>query len=236
MTLKYDLHTHILPAVDDGAKNAEESLLLINALRKQGVLNVCLTPHFYTHKESMEDFLERRNAAYRELLPLLPDDMNFKLGAEVYVTKYIFSEERDITALCIEGTPYMITEFSYDSAFSGETMRLLTQLRNLGIVPVLPHVERYPNLLKSKSLLEELIYMGVIIQSNTVSYTESLKKRKLANLIKSGHIHVLSTDVHNMNRNSPESISEALEFIKKKCLASSVDKLNSNAKDVFEGL
>lgn len=236
MKLEYDLHTHILPGVDDGAQNVEESLTIIDALRKNGIKYVCFTPHFYTHKESMEDFLERRQKAYEELQPLLPSDLNFKLGAEVYVTKYLFAEERDVTALCIEGTPYMITEFSYDSKFSGETMRLITRLRNLGVIPVLPHVERYPHLMKSKALLEELVYMGVIIQSNITSYTESNKKRKLISLIKSGHIQLLSTDVHNMNRNSPNNIPGVLEFVSKKCTDSTICKLNSNAKDVFEGI
>lgn len=236
MTLEYDLHTHILPGIDDGANTVEDSLKLIDTLKKSGVKNICFTPHFYTHKESAENFLARRRLAYEELLPYLPENMNFKLGAEVYVTRYLFSEERDLSALCIEGTPYMITEFSYDSSFSGETMRLLTKLRDLGVIPILPHVERYPRLIKNKTLLEDLIYMGVVIQSNAISFTEPIKKRKLVGLLKSGHIHILSTDAHSMSRNSPESMSQAIEFIASKGSASLLRKLNSEAKDVFEGI
>ena len=236
MQLKYDLHTHILPGVDDGAADKDESLILLDNLTKQGIKNICLTPHFYTHKESIEDFLVRRNRAYNELRPYLPKDINVKLGAEVYVTKYLFAEEVDVTPLCIEGTPYMITEFNYESSFTGESMRLLNKLRDRCIVPVIPHVERYPKLMKDKAILSELIYMGVIVQSNFASFTEPLKRRKLVSLIKSGHIHVLATDVHSMTRNSPQSISEAMEFITKKCSLSVINKLNKNAEEVFNGV
>ena len=52
----YDMHSHILPNIDDGAKTLEDSLKLLSCLEKQGVTNVCLTPHFYTNEISAEDF------------------------------------------------------------------------------------------------------------------------------------------------------------------------------------
>lgn len=235
MNLKYDLHTHILPAVDDGAKNAEEALRLIDALSYQGVRNICFTPHFYTHHESMEDFLLRRNTSAKDFLPCVPEDVNIKLGAEVYVTKYLFSEDRDFTPLCIEGTSYMITEFPYGSEFSDKTMQMITNLRDKGITPVLPHVERYPHLMKNKRTLEALIYSGVLIQSNAVSFTQFSTKRKLVKLLKDGCIHVLSSDAHSMTRNSPLAITEALEYIKSKCGEEAIVTLSQNAEQIFSG-
>ena len=52
----YDMHSHILPGIDDGAPSVEKSLVILNELKKQGVTNVCLTPHFYTNEISAEDF------------------------------------------------------------------------------------------------------------------------------------------------------------------------------------
>ncbi|MBQ8000141.1 MAG: hypothetical protein IJ298_02850 [Ruminococcus sp.] len=233
--LTYDLHTHILPGVDDGAKTAEDALELISSLKSQGICNICLTPHFYTHHESIEDFLERRTASARNFLPIVPDDVCVKLGAEVYVTKYLFSEERDMTPLCIEGTSFMITEFSYDSTFSDNTMRLITALRDRGITPVIPHVERYPFLLKNKKRLEELIYSGIIIQSNAVSFTQFSTKRKLIKLLKDGCIHVLSSDAHSTNRNSPLAMTAAVEYIKSKCGDDVIRTLQQNAEAIFKG-
>ena len=53
----FDMHSHILPNIDDGAKTLEDSLKLLSCLEKQGVTNVCLTPHFYTNEISIEDFM-----------------------------------------------------------------------------------------------------------------------------------------------------------------------------------
>ncbi len=235
MKVTYDLHTHILPAVDDGAKTTEDALELINALSNQGVKNICLTPHFYTHRESIEDFLSRRDEGAKIFLPCVPEGISIKLGAEVYVTKYLFSEERDLTPLCIEGTPYMITEFSYDSKFSENTMRMIYTLIDRGFIPVIPHIERYPNLMKNKNKIAELIFMGVKIQSNALSYTQFSTKRKLVKLLKGGYIHVLSSDTHSMTRNSPLAFSQALEYINSKCGADVISTLEQNAQDVFCG-
>ncbi len=235
MNLLYDLHTHILPGVDDGAKSIEDSISLIESLKNNGVENVCFTPHFYTHKESMQDFLTRRNAAFSELKPNLPSDMNFKLGAEVYVTKYLFSEERDLSLLCIENTPYMITEFSYQSTFSDSTMNLIRRIRDFGIIPIIPHIERYPTLMKNKKVLNELVYMGVILQSNVSSFINGSNKRKLISFIKKNYIDLLSTDAHSLERNSPEDIPDALGFIAKKASSDVIASFNQNAKEIFEG-
>ena len=236
MVLHYDLHTHILPEIDDGARSVEESLVLIDFLAHFGVTNICFTPHMYSHKESIDDFLLNREQSFQKIKGFVPDNINIKLGAEVYVTKYLFTQEKDLRALCIEGTDYMITEFSYSSKFTGDSMRHLLRLRDYGIIPIIPHVERYPKLMKDKKLLEDLIYMGVIVQSNFISFTQPVLRRKLIKLLKSGHIHLLSSDVHNENRNGPQTIKEAVNFISKKCGASVLRMLNNNAQEVFDGI
>lgn len=235
MLLKYDLHTHILPGIDDGPESADDSLTILEALMSQGVENICLTPHFYTHKESVEDFLSRREEAYKTLKPVLPCELNVKLGAEVYVTKYLFSEERDLRILCMDGTNYMLTEFPYTSEFSENTMRMISRIMDYAIVPILPHVERYPYLVKNPKKLSELINMGIVVQSNYVSYTESSVKRKLLKLMNNGYIHILSTDVHNLQRNSHVSSQAGLESIKKKCSDEVLKSLEENAACVFSG-
>lgn len=235
MILKYDLHTHILPGIDDGAKDLNESVTLIDILCGKGVENICFTPHFYTHKESIEDFLCRRDGGYKVIKPSLSERINVKLGAEVYVTKYLFSEERDFRPLCIEGTDFMLTEFPYNSQFSSETMRMISRIMDFAIIPIIPHVERYPFLMKNTDKLRELIDMGVVIQSNYVSYIEPVVKRKLIKLISKGYIHILSTDVHNLERNSPDLSEQGFEFIKKKCSKDVIDYLQENMNKVFNG-
>jgi len=235
MKLLYDMHTHILPGVDDGAKNIDESLTLISRLKRAGITDVCLTPHYYTHKESLKDFLSRRNSVFRELSSYVNDDVKLHLGAEVYVTKYLFSNEEDLKQVCYNGTSYMLTEFPYSSSFQGESMVHINKLmNNYGITPVLAHVERYPYLLKHLDVLEELIDMGVIIQSNACSFTEFPLKLRLIRLIKNGYIHILGSDAHSLSRNTPDAYNLLNDIISKKCGADLFRSVNNLSADILK--
>ena len=87
----FDMHSHILPGVDDGCKTVEDSLKLINIHIKNGVKNIALTPHYYSNEISMDDFIANRQEAFETLKPFLPDGVSVCLGAEVYVSRYLFN-------------------------------------------------------------------------------------------------------------------------------------------------
>ncbi len=234
MKLKYDMHTHILHSVDDGARTVEDSLILINRLRRAGVTDICLTPHYYTHKESLSDFVKRRDKAFVELNAHVSDDVKLHLGAEVYVTKYLFSND-DLKSVCYKGTNYMLTEFPYSSTFSGESLVYINKLmNNYGIIPVLAHVERYPYLLKHYSVLEELIDMGVVIQSNACSFADFPLKIKLIKMLINGYIHLIGSDTHSLNRNSPDAYNVLNELISKKMPADVTDCINENSFNILK--
>lgn len=235
MKLNFDMHTHILHGVDDGAKTVEESLTIINRLRRAGVTDICLTPHYYTHKESLCDFVKRRDNAFAELKCYVSDDVKLHLGAEVFVTKYLFSNEEDLKAVCYKGTNYMLTEFPYSSTFTGESMVLINKLmNNYGIIPVIAHVERYPYLLKHQNVLEELIESGVIVQSNACSFLSLSTRIKLAKMLRKGYIHIIGSDAHSINRNSPDAYNFLNDFISKKMPADVSDYVNGNSMRILK--
>ena len=235
MKLLYDMHTHILPGVDDGARNIDESLTLINRLSCAGITDICLTPHYYTHRESLTDFLKRRTTAFHELSSYVSDDVNLHLGAEVYVTKYLFSNEDDLKKVCYNGTSYMLTEFPYSSHFEGESMVYINKLiNNYGIKPVLAHVERYPYLLKHINVIEELIDMGMLIQTNACSFTEFSLKLKLTKLIKNGYIHLVGSDAHSLNRNTPDAYNNLNDHIIKKLNTSVISDINNTSANILK--
>lgn len=235
MKLLYDLHSHILPGVDDGAKTADDSLVLINRLKRAGVTDICLTPHYYTHRESLADFDKRRQEAFRNFKFMVEDDVTLHLGAEVYVTKYLFSNEEDLKTVCYEGTNYMLTEFAYSSTFKDESLTLISKLiNNYSIRPVLAHVERYPYLLKHPDVIEDLIDMGVIIQSNACSYTEFPLKLKLMKLLKNGYIQVIGSDAHSLNRNTPDAYASFSEIISKKLSSDYISQINSISAEILK--
>lgn len=162
--------------------------------------------------------------------------MNTVLGAEVYVTKYLFSNE-DLSGITYGKSRYILTEFNYTSSFSEKTMNQIVMLiENHGLIPVIPHVERYEMLMSDFAVLQELKDMGVVIQTNVSNYAQKspfFKRRKLLKLIGDGMIDILGTDAHSMTRSSPEAYSQAIECIADKCGNTAVRRLMKNAEKIF---
>lgn len=106
-----DLHCHILPNIDDGAKDVSISLRLLEKEYADGVRNIAFTSHFNSEWTTPDAFLQKRAAAYETLtaaLPTGPEAMQFrfKLGCEVYFSPKLC--ELDAKALCIGDTSYML--------------------------------------------------------------------------------------------------------------------------------
>ncbi|MCI7085279.1 hypothetical protein MR988_04110 [bacterium] len=229
----FDMHSHILPGVDDGCKTVEQSLELINIHLKNGVKNICLTPHYYSNEISLEDFADARDEAFEKLKPRLPEGVTVCLGAEVYVSKYLFNNS-DISRACYGKSRYMLTEFPYNSSFTGKSLDKLLKIRdNYGITPIIPHIERYPNVFEDEGTLEELTDMGVIIQTNVSSFEKFFRRNRILKLIDRGLIHILGTDAHSLNRGNPDLYLQACGFIRKKCGEERLVQMQKTAEEIF---
>ena len=143
-----NLHCHILPGIDDGAKDTAVSLELLRREYEDGVRNIAFTSHFNSERTTVEAFTAKRQAAFEQLTAALegqPMQFDFKLGAEV-----IFSPglcELDTRALCMGDTAYLLLEFptTHKPHFIRQT---LYRLQQQGIVPLIAHIERYPYVLE----------------------------------------------------------------------------------------
>ena len=154
-----DLHTHILPGMDDGAKTPEESLQMLRMERDQGVDTVVLTPHFYRDRERPEQFLARRRAsaeALRDALMALPEEEirtmpRLILGAEVAWVPNL-PDMPELSRMCMGRSKYLLLELPF-SAWSDPLFRQLRELMDrTGVTPVIAHVERYACLFHGKAL------------------------------------------------------------------------------------
>ena len=210
-----DIHTHILPNMDDGASSPEESLRLLIEEQKQGITDVVLTPHFNPAGESVEDFLARRQAAFDILSKEIKEsslqiDLNLHLGAEVrYDPNLIYS---DVFSLCIGNTSYMLLELTNTYPFNFE--QTINWLISRGISPVLAHIERYDFLISNKKLLDELLYTGVVFQCNASSLFSRYYARRVKKLMKNGYLQVLASDTHN-TKERPPRLQEGLKKVSK---------------------
>ncbi len=232
----YDMHSHILPDFDDGAQTIEDSLSLLGCLEKQGVTNVCFTPHFYTNEMSLDDFISRRAEAFENFIPHKPSGVNIVLGAEVYVTRYLFNNA-DLSGLTYGNSKYILTEFAYNATFSKTTLEYINMIiGTYGLIPVLPHVERYHMLIDNPEMIYELRNIGVVIQSNISNYTSKasmMKRRRMIKLVKAGLIDILGTDAHSFEHNGPEYYSQALKYISDKCGETALKKMMGKAEIIF---
>lgn len=233
----YDMHSHILPAIDDGAKTVEDSLSLIESLKSQGVNNICLTPHFYTNEMSLEKFISRRARKFDQFRPYIPEDVNIVLGTEVYVTSYLFNND-DLSGITYGKSRYILTEFPYDMTFNEKNLQwiyIITQ--NQGLIPVLPHVERYGYLMDHHDKIRELKELGMVIQSNISNYADKasfFRKRKLMKMISGGLIDILGSDTHSFTHSTPEVYTQAINNISAKCGRHCVRNLMKNSKTIFD--
>lgn len=222
-----DIHTHILPNIDDGSTDLEMSLLMIDMLAKDGVTDIVLTPHFYSDVISLNDFVLKRNNAYSNFIRVYNGNVDLHLGAEVYVTKYLTKYD-DVAELCIDKTKYMLIELPFDSIIKDETYNIIEQLiYNYKVTPIIAHVERYPffNHDKTFNSVDVLISIGCLIQVNTESFLVGKLRKKVLCLIESGRVNFLGSDAHNL-KSRPPTYGKAVEVIKHKLGQSYINKLN----------
>ena len=226
-----DVHSHILPGIDDGSPDVETSLKMIEALQSQGARAIVLTPHYYSDSISYEDFVARRDDALHLLEKSLPPGSPKLIpAAEVYITKYLLNNS-NLDALKIGNTDYALIEHPFSCDFSQEIYdRLLSLNYDYGIKPILAHIERYPAFMDDGDLLDSYIEMGCIAQVNISSFVDSSRslRKKLFKYLESGRIHLIGTDCHNLSSRKPD-FETGVNAIIKKCGAEAVDVLERNA-------
>lgn len=209
-----DLHTHILPGMDDGAATIEEAISLLCAEVQQGVDTVALTPHFYRSQESAAEFLARREIAWNQFQEGIKEIQCPKLvlGAEVAWTPRMV-EWPELDALCYENTKTILIELPI-TPWHGDMFRQLYSLEGRrGIIPMIAHAERY-FLCQSRKNMDRLLEMGYPLQVSAVALLFRFGRRQALQLLEQ-YDGVLISDCHNMDIRRP-NMGDALKFIEKK--------------------
>lgn len=209
-----DFHSHILPAVDDGSKDTDESLKLLSTLCEQGIDTVVATPHFDAEKESVEEFILRRQDSYNKLNSSVSEDMpKIILGAEVAYYDGISSLE-GLDKLCIEGTNLLLLEMP----MCRWSEYALGELKDLsctkGYTVLLAHIERYMGYQPSH-VPKQLSQLGILMQVNASYFTGMFSGRKAIKMLCKGEINAIGSDCHNTTTRSPQ-IGAAFEVIRNK--------------------
>lgn len=211
-----DIHSHILPGVDDGPKTLEESLELLRLSVEDGMANIVATPHFYAAQHVLSERLMLINSRFEEFVGRAKSEfpnVNFFLGMEVRYFDGI-SKSDSVELLCFKNTRTILLELGYEP-ISDKIIFEIKELYYNGFNVILAHIERYYKI-KGFSKLKALIEEGfATAQMNATAVLEQPFARASKKLIKSGYISYMASDMHSKEHRPPR-VKEAFMFVENK--------------------
>ncbi|SHN35560.1 tyrosine-protein phosphatase [Mucilaginibacter sp. OK098] len=196
-SLVVDMHSHVLPGIDDGAQNLQESIFLVKQMMALGIKKIIATPHI------MIDYYRNTTETINGALEILKAELvKEKLAIEVEAAaEHYFDETFEARVndgkLMVMGDNYVLFEFSFINK-PLNTIPVIQKLRDLGYKPILAHPERYPYM--DLEQFKQLHDWGVDFQLNTISLTGyyGREAKKIAeDLIDNQLIDFISSDMHH---------------------------------------
>ncbi len=213
-----DIHSHILPCVDDGAQSLEESLELLRDAYDNGIRAVIATPHHskWFQNDDVEALRKKHAELSEAAMNAIGEDIEIYLGMELMYSTSAISWLKAGKALTMCESNIVMLEFQpYNISFN-MIFGAVREVISAGYTPMLAHIERY-DALDSLKKVEELIEAGALTQINYEyvgiggfgKYAKRCKR-----LLKSGNVHFLGTDMHNKTKRPPNT-GVALAWMKK---------------------
>lgn len=248
-----DLHSHILPNIDDGSKNMEETLEMGKIAEEEGFSKIIATPHyiegefmsdtaarsspdtekgFLFQREEFSDIIKEVNRHFTEKAV----DIEILPGMEVYISPNLPSQLEKGEIFTLNNTSYILIEFPMH-CIPIYAENILYQVRLLDYRPVIAHPERYTEVMKNPNYLKDLIEQGNYVQINSLSVTGVLgeKARETAEiLLKHRMVHFIGTDAHSPRTRSPR-IKKALEQMYLWVDGEYVEEIIENGRTLIRG-
>ena len=227
-----DLHTHILPGMDDGVKTVQEAVEMLRIQAEQGIDTVALTPHYYRNYESVADFLAQREAAWKKLSKAVQGQAcpSMILGAEVAWMPDI-SQWPDLEQLCYQNTKMLLIELPM-IPWSAEVFAQLHRMENCrGIMPVIAHIDRYFRI-QSKNNLHRLLAIGYPVQVSAEAVLRFSTRRWALDLLEYCD-GLLISDCHNLASRAP-NIGPAMAMVEKKLGARMAGEIAAITADILQ--
>jgi protein-tyrosine phosphatase len=236
-----DLHSHILPGIDDGPITLEKSLELADLYQRAGFTTIVATPHWVpgtTWTPSIEDIYQRRS--------LLQDSCNSKnieikicVGMEIALDVNLGDLLLKKRLLTLAGSPYLLIESPFQRFPIGWDQMFFSIMAN-GYRIILAHPERCMQLLSSPDLYDDIIEAGVYLQVNYDSFLGHYGKEVSETafyLLKKSYIHFLATDSHDPIQRHPGNARKALKVLAKIIDAKTIETLTRiNPEHVIKGV
>lgn len=230
----YDLHCHVLPGMDDGAKDVEMSLAMLRETKEQGCVGLIATSHYYG-SESIASFLARRSEAYGRLMDALEREDpewigRIGLGAEAAYHQGL-AHDPDLEKLCFGKSRYMLLEMPFSTWTSTVIRDVGNLVRSRQIRPIIAHLERYANY-AGEGGIDALLDEDVMIQMNAGGLCRFGRRRPALQMVRSGVVDVLGSDMHNTT-SRPPTLGEGIRQLYKNRCGEDTDRILRNNERIF---
>lgn len=233
-----DLHCHILPGLDDGAKTLDDSINMAHAAVKEGITHILATPHHMVRDWNNE------KAKVLPLVRQLQDELDAREipltifpGQEVRLYGEILEDiEKNRILFVDEQKQYLLIEFP-STSIPTYTERLFYELQSNGVTPIIVHPERNRMIQEHPNRLNNLVNKGALAQLTAASYTGGFGKKiqKLSSqLIEANYVHFIASDAHNVTNRSFH-MKEAFRNIEKDFGKEKKMEFNQITKDLVNG-
>lgn len=218
MINKIDIHSHILPGIDDGAETMEESLQMLACAAQDGISEMIMTPHFHYRRghaapqkvqrvlKELQDAAENKNIKIR-----------LYTGNELYYTHELLEIVKAGEALTMAGTEYVLLEFSTETE-KRRIQNAVYEFLSEGYLPIIAHIERYQAFTGNREFAEELSKMGAYYQVNADSLSGKFgwkMKHFARHMVQSGFVQFVATDAHDL-KHRPPIYGKTAEWMTKK--------------------
>lgn len=195
-----DIHSHILPGIDDGAKDEQASIDMAKAAIDEGITQIVATPH---HKNGMfdnyRDEIEMHVTVLNDLYKTSGLDLTVLPGQEVRIYGEIVEDFKSGALQTVNDTNYMLIEFP-TATVPRYADQLFYDMQMEGIQPIIVHPERNQELLKNHDKMYQFIKAGVLSQVTAGSVLGKFGKdiqEFSAQLIEANLTHFIASDAHN---------------------------------------
>lgn len=208
-----DIHSHLLPGIDDGAADWDETRLMLRLAYEQGIHTIIATPHF-SRRLKPRELRELAGRLAEEAQKISPDYRIF-LGQELMYFDSLAEYLKRGDALTLADTRYILVEFLPDVTYKN-LYQWVRKLLMAGYYPVIAHVERYFSL-RSEDRLKELRSAGCYLQMNYSSLDGTFFQgdvRWCRKLVRQNLIHFMATDMHHIDYRAP-LIRKSLRWMEK---------------------
>ena len=224
-----DMHTHVLPEMDDGSKSVDMSIAMLRKMADMGVTTVCATSHYYADQNDTATYCARRGKALEALYAILESDSTLpRILPAAEVAYFRHMEEHHLERLCIEGTRTLMLEMPFTEWTDHQVDVVATLALDQHYQVVLVHPERFCYSKGNRQLLEQMAELPIGLQVNAGDLISWRTRKLTLELLRLTNTPLLGSDSHNLTSRAP-NLKGGRDVIRRKLGEAFLEQMDENA-------